>query len=188
MNGLAEALFIYTMAVTVRAAITDDAAVLAHIGASTFYETFRPFNSEEDMQAYITKSYNESLITQNLQNQNIHYAIAAENNEVVGYLKLLLNAPHPKLTGRTIELEKIYVKQSQLGSGAGKLLMKYAINFSLTQQFETLFLGVWKENERAVNFYRKAGFEEFDTRLFPLGTRICEDYIMKLELTHIVRA
>lgn len=170
------------MTVTVRAATASDAMVLAQIGASTFYETFRPYNSEEDMQAYITKSYNESLIKQNLDNENIHYAVATENDEVVGYLKLLLNANHATLTERSIELEKIYVKQSHLGSGAGKQLMTYAINFSRTQKFETLFLGVWKENERAVNFYRKTGFKEFDIRLFPLGSRICEDYIMKLKL------
>lgn len=160
----------------------NDAAVLAQIGASTFYETFRPFNTEEDMQAYIAKSYNETLILQNLKNEHIHYALATENNEVVGYIKLLLHAPHVKLTGRTIELEKIYVQQSQLGSGAGKLLMKYVIDYSRHQQFDTLFLGVWKENERAVQFYRKTGFTEFDTRFFPLGSRICEDYMMKLEL------
>ncbi|MES2779359.1 MAG: GNAT family N-acetyltransferase [Bacteroidota bacterium] len=170
------------MTITVRAANIKDAAVLAQIGASTFYDTFRPYNSEEDMQAYIIKSYNETLITQNLHNSTIHYAIAEQDNEVVGYIKLLLNAPHPKLTGSTAELEKIYVKQSQLGSGAGKQLMEYAIDFSRNHQFSTLFLGVWKENERAVHFYRKIGFTEFDTRFFPLGTRICEDYIMKLEL------
>ncbi|MES2558467.1 MAG: GNAT family N-acetyltransferase [Bacteroidota bacterium] len=170
------------MMVTVRAAGITDAATLAQVGASTFYETFRPFNTEEDMQAYISKSYNESLIAQNLQHTEIHYAVAEEHNEAIGYIKLLLNAPHPKLTGRTVELEKIYVKQSWLGSGAGKQLMDYAIHFSRQQQYETLFLGVWKENERAVHFYRKAGFIEFDTRFFPLGTRICEDYIMKLEL------
>jgi diamine N-acetyltransferase len=170
------------MTAIVRAASINDAAVLAQIGASTFYETFRPFNTEEDMQAYIAKSYNESLIAQNLKNEHIHYALATENNEVVGYIKLLLHMPHVKLTGRTIELEKIYVKQSRLGSGAGKLLMKYVIDFSRHQQFDTLFLGVWKENERAVQFYRKTGFTEFDTRFFPLGSRICEDYIMKLEL------
>lgn len=170
------------MTLTVRIATVADAAALARIGASTFYETFRPFNSEEDMQAYITKSYDETLILQNLKNEYIHYAIAEREGEVVGYIKLLLDAGHPKLSGRCIELEKIYVAQNQLGSGAGKLLMQYAIDFSRGQQFDTLFLGVWKENERAVRFYRKTGFAEFDTRIFPLGSRMCEDYIMKLEL------
>jgi ribosomal protein S18 acetylase RimI-like enzyme len=60
--------------------------------------------------------------------------------------------------------------------------MQYAIDYSRTVHFETLFLGVWKENERAVNFYRKTGFEVFDTRLFQLGSRMCEDYMMKLDI------
>lgn len=134
------------------------------------------------MQAYISKSYNEELILHNLGNNDIHYAIAESEGDVIGYIKLLLHAGHPKLTGRSIELEKIYVVRSQLGSGAGHLLMQYAVDFSRKQQFDTLFLGVWKENERAVHFYQKSGFVTFDTRLFPLGSRVCEDYIMKLKL------
>jgi ribosomal protein S18 acetylase RimI-like enzyme len=166
----------------VRPATLADAALLAEIGASTFYETFRPYNSEEDMQTYISKTYNVPLIQQNLQNEQIHYALAIEEGIVVGYIKLLLNAPHIKLSGKTIELEKIYVQHSHHGTGAGHKLMQYTIEYSKHHQFTTLFLGVWKENERAVNFYRKTGFEVFDTRMFPLGSRMCEDYMMKLIL------
>lgn len=166
----------------VRPAISDDAEVLAEIGASTFYETFRPFNTEEDMQAYIKKAYNVPLIQQNLQNNSIHYAIAVEGETVIGYIKLLLHAQHPKLAGNSIELEKIYVQQAYHGTGAGHKLMHYTIEFSRQHEYTTLFLGVWKENERAVAFYRKTGFEVFDTRMFPLGSRMCEDYIMKLGL------
>ena len=166
----------------VRPAKPDDVELLAQIGASTFYETFRPHNTEDDMQAYIHKSYNVPLIEQNLHNENIHYALAIDEGVVIGYTKLLLGSAHPKLTGNTIELEKIYVQQSFHGSGAGVKLMQYAIDYSRTVHFETLFLGVWKENERAVNFYRKTGFEMFDTRLFQLGSRICEDYMMKLNI------
>ena len=166
----------------VRPATPDDAELLAQIGATTFYETFRPHNTEEDMQAYIHKSYNVPLIEQNLHNENIHYALAIDEGVVIGYTKLLLGSAHPKLTGNTIELEKIYVQQSFHGSGAGVKLMQYAIDCSRTFYFETLFLGVWKENERAVNFYHKIGFEVFDTRLFQLGSRMCEDYMMKLDI------
>jgi ribosomal protein S18 acetylase RimI-like enzyme len=170
------------MPLTVRAANPDDAAVLSQLGGKTFYDTFRPYNSEEDMQAYIAKAYNEPLLVENLRNPKIHYALAYENNMAVGYIKLLLNATHEKLSGKCIELEKIYVLDSALGGGAGKILMDYAIHFSTGHNYEILFLGVWEENKRAVRFYEKTGFTVFAHRSFKLGSRLCDDYIMKLDL------
>ena len=79
-------------------------------------------------------------------------------------------------------MEKIYVLGSYFGSGAGKVLMQQAIAHSQENGFDTLFLGVWQENERAVSFYKKVGFEVFETRQFQLGERLCDDYMMKLKL------
>ena len=41
-------------------ATSGHAEVLAKIGGDTFYETFRPHNSEEDINKYIKKLYTKS--------------------------------------------------------------------------------------------------------------------------------
>ena len=69
-----------------------------------------------------------------------------------------------------------------LDKKVGKELMLQAINFSKQNNFETLFLGVWQENHRAVNFYKKFGFETFTIRTFQLGETLCDDFLMKLNL------
>jgi ribosomal protein S18 acetylase RimI-like enzyme len=167
----------------VRTANHNDAKLLSELGGKTFYDTFRQYHSEEDMQLYLQKAYNEPLIATNLQNSDIHYALLIdENEEAAGYVKLLLDANNEKLSGKQIELEKIYVLKDKIGSGAGKMLMQYAVDYSRQHGFDVLFLGVWEENERAVNFYKKAGFEVFDTRTFQLGKTLCDDFLMKLEL------
>lgn len=167
----------------IRVAIDSDASLLADLGRQTFYETFRQYHTEEDMQLYLEKAYNEELIAENLRNPQIHYALLiAEDGAAIGYVKLLLDAAHAKLTGRQIELEKIYVLKDRIGSGAGRMLMEYAVAYSRQHQYDVLFLGVWEENERAVHFYKKAGFAIFDTRTFQLGKTLCDDYLMKLEL------
>lgn len=164
-----------------KAEVTD-AVTLAQIGNTTFYDTFRPYNTEEDMQLYINKTYHPSVIMENLRNSSIHYYICLENQQTVGYIKLIHNNSYEHLVGRTIELEKIYVLKHYFGTEAGNLLMQQAINHCRIHHFETLFLGVWKENERAVRFYQKHGFTTFSTRFFKLGERLCEDYMMKLVL------
>lgn len=171
----------------IKQANVNDVAALCQLAADTFYETFRPYNTEEDIQAYIKKAYAEEVISQQLANtQQYYFAIAYVNEEPVGYIKLIFNQTHPKLTGKVAELEKIYVLKSHWDTKTGAALMQYAIEVCKQHEFEKLYLGVWQENERAVNFYRKFGFDVFDNRQFQLGNRLCEDYMMvlKLESSH----
>ena len=167
----------------VKLASIKDSEVLSELGAKTFYDTFRPFHTEEDLQQYIKKAYSVELISENLLKQNIQYFIAFDEDKPIGYLKLIKDVSHEKLqTQKNIELEKIYVLKEYLDKKIGKELMMKAINFSKQNNFETLFLGVWQENHKAVNFYKKFGFETFTTRTFQLGSIICDDFLMKLEL------
>lgn len=167
----------------IRKAKINDAKVLAELGAKTFYDTFRPFHSEEDMQQYIRKSYSLEQIEANFKNENIVYFIAFDNELPVGYIKLIRNGSDQKLeTKKNIELEKIYVLKEYFDKKVGKELMNEAISFSKNENFETLFLGVWQDNNRAIIFYEKFGFTVYATRIFQLGKTICDDYLMKLEL------
>lgn len=168
------------MITEIRPATPDDAALLAELGASTFYETFSAFHTETDMQEYLRKAYAVSAITKNLSNPEIAYFIAFNQTETVGYTKLLLHAENPALEAPVVELEKIYVRKSCLGTGAGHALMQHALQFARDHKFRTLFLGVWQENHRAIAFYKKAGFTVFDTRTFQLGQTRCDDYLMKI--------
>jgi ribosomal protein S18 acetylase RimI-like enzyme len=158
-------------------------AALAELGASTFYETFRPHNSEEDMQTYISNTYTPSLVQANLKKIGVHYFLGYDENSDQGYIKLIENPRGIKLDGNIMELEKIYVRSSSHGSGLAKLLMEQAILRSKQLGFVYLYLGVWQENYRALSFYKKNGFEIFDTRKFQLGNRWCEDYLLSLKLT-----
>ncbi len=167
---------------TIIPAAINDAEVLAKIGGDTFYETFRPYNTEEDIVEYINKAYAVNVIANNLINLNTVYFLCYDKEKVVGYIKLIKHAQVDGINGEAVELEKIYVKALYFGTGAGNELMQQAIKYSKQHGFETLFLGVWQENERAVNFYKKTGFIIFDTRQFKLGQRLCEDYMLKLIL------
>lgn len=157
-------------------------AVLAEIGASTFYETFRPHNTEEDMQQYLATTYTPELVKANLNKAGIHYFLGYLGGLDQGYVKLIENPVGLNLTGKVMELEKIYLRATAQGSGLATALMQLAIEKSRALGFEKLYLGVWQENERALAFYKKMGFEVFDTRKFQLGTRLCEDYLLYIRL------
>lgn len=163
---------------TIRPAVERDAPVLSELGGRTFYHTFRPYNTEEDITQYIAKAYAPDGILENLRNKQISYYLAFEYDKPCGYIKLINQASYG-LVRDAMELEKIYVLSEYFGSGLAQLLMNEAIAHAKNNQVDTLFLGVWQENERAVGFYKKNGFTVFDTRQFQLGNRLCDDFMMK---------
>ena len=97
-------------------------------------------------------------------------------------LKTIVQFEVEKLEGKTIELEKIYLRKEAHGSGMAKVLMDAAIQLARTEKANNLYLGVWQENERALAFYKKSGFEIYNTRQFKLGARVCEDFLLRLRI------
>nr|WP_228115767.1 hypothetical protein [Sphingobacterium faecium] len=50
---------------------------------------------------------------------------------------------------------------------------------AIKRKSKYVWLGVWEENPRAINFYKKNGFEEFDKHVFILGDDEQTDILMK---------
>lgn len=168
-----------------RLAGPGDAELLSFLGGKTFFDTFSPYHDLADMQAYITKAYHPDAIKKNLETPEMSYHIAeSEKGQAIGYTKLIKDVNPDGLENcRVMELEKIYVLQDWLDKKAGALLMQNAIQFSENLGYNILYLGVWQENHRALRFYEKFGFKTFGTRTFALGSSLCDDFLMKLELT-----
>jgi ribosomal protein S18 acetylase RimI-like enzyme len=83
---------------------------------------------------------------------------------------------------RAMEIERIYVLKDFHGKNVGQLLYQKAIDIALVKKADYVWLGVWEENPRAINFYKKNGFVEFDKHIFVLGDDEQTDIMMRLKL------
>ena len=81
-----------------------------------------------------------------------------------------------------IELKRIYLLSRYQGTGAGRALMQAAIAHARACGAPNLLLGVSRGNDRAVAFYRRAGFETVGTRRFQVGEGVYDDLVMALAL------
>jgi diamine N-acetyltransferase len=96
---------------------------------------------------------------------------------------LKTNNELPQLKNKkSIELERIYVVKHFQGAGLGNRLIQYGVEFSQSKRYETIWLGVWTKNEKAMGFYKKCGFEIFGEHKFTLGTDEQIDWLMKKDL------
>ena len=171
--------------ITVQKISISDLPALQKIGRQTFYETFAASNTEENITKYLEEGFSEDKLTTELEDQNAEFYFATLDNEVIGYLKLNFGASQTELKDdKALEIERIYVLQEFHGKKVGQILYNKAIEVAKDKKSDYVWLGVWEENPRAISFYKKNGFEEFDKHIFKLGNDEQTDIMMKLELNN----
>ena len=81
-----------------------------------------------------------------------------------------------------LEIEQIYILQEFHGRKLGKLLFEKAVELTEELKLKCLWLGVWEENTKAIDFYQRQGFTKFAEHPFTLGDKVDTDWLMKLDL------
>lgn len=166
--------------IIINKASAEDVEIVQSLGIQTFSETFAEDNTEEAMKKYLEESFNTEKIKSELNNPDSHFYIAWEEDSPVGYLKVNAGNAQTELQDATsLEIERIYVKKSHHGKKVGQLLYDQALETAQQLKKSYLWLGVWEENLRALQFYRKNGFVEFDKHIFRLGEEEQTDLMMK---------
>jgi ribosomal protein S18 acetylase RimI-like enzyme len=112
--------------------------------------------------------------------------VARLEDTIIGYLKINTGLSQTEIVeGNALEIERIYVSKDFHGKKVGQALYNKAIAIAIEKNVDYVWLGVWENNLRAIGFYRKNGFEEFDKHIFRLGNEEQTDIMMKLDLkTH----
>jgi ribosomal protein S18 acetylase RimI-like enzyme len=156
---------------------------LQKIGRQTFFETFSSGYTEENLKKYLEEEFSITKLRIELNDKNAEFYFAKHEDKVIGYLKLNFGQSQTELQDdKALEIERIYVFKEYHGKSVGQLLYDKAIQIARKKCAEYVWLGVWEENSRAINFYKKNGFVEFDKHVFKLGNDEQNDIMMKLKL------
>ena len=169
--------------IDIKKATLNDIDQLQKVGRQTFFETFSAANTEENMNKYLEEGFSIEKLTAELNDKNAEFYFALLENKVIGYLKLNFGQSQTELKDdKALEIERIYVLKAFQGKKIGQLLYEKAMQVANQANVDYVWLGVWEENGRAINFYRKNGFVEFDKHIFKLGDDEQTDIMMKLQL------
>ena len=161
----------------------DNIDQLQKIGRQTFFETFASGNTEENMKNYLDEGFSVAKLTAQLNDNYTEFYFATLDDNIIGYLKLNFGQSQTELQDdKALEIERIYVLKDFHGKSVGQLLYDKAMQIARQKCADYIWLGVWEENPRAINFYKKNGFIEFDKHVFKLGNDDQTDIMMKLKL------
>jgi ribosomal protein S18 acetylase RimI-like enzyme len=161
----------------------NDIDQLQNISKQTFSETFSEGNTEENMAKYLDEGFSIEKLTKELNDKNAEFYFATIDEKVIGYLKLNFGQSQTELQDeKGLEIERIYISKAFYGKQVGQLLYDKALEIAKNKNADFVWLGVWEENPRAINFYKKNGFVAFEKHIFKLGNDEQTDIMMKLKL------
>lgn len=167
----------------IRKAGIEDLERLQTISRQTFSETFSASNTEDNMNQYLEQVFSAETLKAELHNPHAEFYFAKLEGVIIGYLKLNFGPSQTELKDdRAVEIERIYVLKNYHGKKGGQLLFDKAVQIAVEKEADYIWLGVWEKNEKAIGFYKKNGFVEFDKHIFHLGDDAQTDIMMKLQL------
>jgi diamine N-acetyltransferase len=170
-------------AIEFRACAFADAEELARLGSVTFRETFEAVNTRDNMETYVSQTFNLESIRHELTEAGSFFFVAQTNGESLGFCKIRTAGAAAELSGcRPLEIERIYVLKEHIGKGVGKALMEHCHGYADANGYDVIWLGVWENNLPAIAFYKNWGFEFFGQHIFMLGNDAQTDLLMKKQL------
>jgi len=170
--------------VTIRQASAADSDLLSALGAETFSDAFKAYNTPEDMALYLRSSFAPEIQARELADPLSVFLIAEVAGEAVGYVRLRGGRPPADLEAhRPVEVVRLYARSPWIGRGIGAALMRASLRETQLRDYDAVWLDVWDQNRRAIDFYRSWGFAEIGRQPFRLGNDIQNDLLMARALS-----
>lgn len=163
----------------IRKAEVGDALALARLAERTFRDTFEQSNTAEDMALHCAAQYGEAIQRREISDSDVEVLLCDDDGKLVGYAQLRRgHAPDCVVAKRPLEIQRFYFDKAWHGRGLARELMEAALASGVRDDADQVWLGVWEHNPRAIAFYKKWGFAEVGSHIFPLGTDPQRDIVM----------
>ena len=162
-----------------RRATPDDAEALSSFARRSFIETFGPDNDPRDMAMYTERTFTPSAQRREIEDPSRVCLIGEDDAGIAAYALLGIGGTNPAVVAPApAEIQRFYVDARLHGAGLAGAMMTLVVDTVRALGVETLWLGVWERNARAIRFYEKRGFVDVGSHGFMVGTDLQTDRIM----------
>lgn len=166
------------MKLAIRRSQISDLNSLRELSIDSFVNAYAAFNTEEDMQYYLSTNFSAEKIQEELSDPNLVFLLAVEQDEVVGYVKLGIDPGTKAGATKPVEILRLYTRPDRIGKGIGKIILGGVEEYARANNHDAICLDVWQKNFRAVNFYQREGFSICGLTQFVLGKDVQDDFVM----------
>jgi ribosomal protein S18 acetylase RimI-like enzyme len=160
----------------IRAATPHDATLLAEFAARSFADTYRDLSDAQEIADYVADHFQPDVMAAVISDPACATLLAWVNGELAGYAIVKATAaPDCVTTQAPLKLWRLYLGESFIGQGLGARLMAAVHAEARQRGAQTLWLGVYDRNVRAVQFYERLGFTQVGGQEFLFGGQIYID-------------
>jgi diamine N-acetyltransferase len=157
---------------------TEAIPLIQQLTLEVWPQTYSSVLSEEQIIYMLNLMYSEDALFQQM-NTGSQFIIASYNHQPVGFASY---GPTEKLN--EYKLHKLYVLQTVQKTGAGKRMLSYIMSEIQQLGANHLVLQVNRQNENAIGFYKRMGFEKEAEADFNIGNGFyMNDYVMGIFLS-----
>lgn len=142
----------------------NDFPILKNILLATWKEAYS-FIPEEDILKHFNNFYSEDRLIEMLIDPFTNGILADVNSTSVGWMKLFEDQINKKLF-----VSSLYVLPEFQGFGIGKKLLNEAYTIAIKKKYKKVWLGVMKQNVKAIGWYQKIGFIFTEEEPFKMGS------------------
>jgi len=140
-------------------AYENDVELLAGIARISFIESHGHSAGAGDINTYLKEQYSDAAFKEDLNNADNIYHFIYHDGHAAGFSKIVMNCPYAGAEVNNItKMERLYLLKAFYNLKLGWELLRHNIELAKRNGQAGMWLYVWKENERAVNFYTRAGF------------------------------
>ena len=160
------------MAIRIEAFNSAEVETLAQLSGDTFIESHGHSAEEDDIKAYVDLNFSIKKLTADLQDPRIFYNKIYVDDQLAGYSKLIINEAQPLIQIAPVaKFERLYLLKDFYGMGLGERLLKHNIEIAQFYKQKGLWLFVWTENKKGLQFYRKSDFRAIGEHNFKISER-----------------
>lgn len=141
----------------IRKAVKEDLAGLNALLAQVLYvhHVDRP-----DIFKAVGKKYTDEELLSIIENEKTPVFVAVNDNKVIAHCFCVINevCGHSSLVdNKTLYIDDLCVSEDSRGSGVGRAMYDYAVEYAKEIGCYNLTLNVWAENKSAMKFYEAMG-------------------------------
>lgn len=148
---------------TIRIWKEDDFLAVRKLLGITWHETYT-FIPEKDLNEHLNRYYSFEQLESLFNDKNYFCYSVEKEGEIVGWMKLFNNQDENKFY-----VSSLYVLPNYQGNGIGKELMNLAESKARELKHSEIWIGVMKQNENTLNWYKKLGFNFLKEEPFRMG-------------------
>jgi len=161
----------------------DDIGILSRLGPETYRQYFgKLWINEAELQQFLDDDFAPEVLSKSLIDEDICWLLAYEEGEAVGYAKMDFQQMMPNNGGLGAKLSKLYLIPEGGSRGWGQRMMARIVEQAAAQKQPFVWLEVLEENERAIRFYQRNGFQAIEKTFYRSASQTTALFIMRREI------